>query len=363
MVQREDQGLDALPTDATFKQRVELFWQWFPSVAGRFYETIEAGNCADLADEVSEFMGETMPGLAWVFGPGEDGGHSFTVSGEGQVAVQLLAEYWLSQAVELPGWTFYESRQPSAQTEGVSIEIGSLGRVDSESFLIRAAVDEEREVIDIVAWHPLFAELPEQHHAQLLFLLLDEVLGEFGTQTWLGGIDIAEVNASEVNGRTVFRLMELPTFIKGIQRYHGWEKHSPLRSYTGYTVREASPVLRGDTIAGTTCIPGLAFELIDEGGRLNEDPLQDTGASLAYLQIDGAVFPDGDQAAVRHNIEEALDEALEGQQLGRTLGGAAGTESSYIDLLLIDGDQSRAAVEQTMERLSLNDRYRWHSFA
>lgn len=69
--------------DKSFKQRVTEFWQWYPQVAERFFETIERGQCQSLAKEVGDFMDRTLPGLAWVFGPGEQGGHSFTVSGEG----------------------------------------------------------------------------------------------------------------------------------------------------------------------------------------------------------------------------------------------------------------------------------------
>lgn len=349
--------------DRTFKQRVDAFWQWFPTVADRFYQTIEAGECGDLAEEVSEFMGDTLPGLAWVFGPGEDGGHSFTVSGEGMVAKQLLADYWCSQQVELPGWTFYESRQPSLQLENTAIEIRGVGRVDSDTMLIRTTVDEEQQMLDIVAWHPLFAQLPDEHHPQLLFLLLDESLGEFGTQSWIGGIEFAPIEEHEIDGRHVHRLSDLRKFINDIKRYHGWSKLSPIRSYTGYSIRSQHPVLRGDTIAGTTCIPRLVFELIEQGGRLDEDPLEGTGASLAYLQIDAAVFPKGDEASTRHRIEETLEDALEPRQLGRPLGGAAGTDSSYVDLLLIDGERSRVAVDKTMDQLNLRDRYRWHGFA
>jgi hypothetical protein len=348
--------------ERTFKQRVEAFWEWFPTVADRFYETIESGQCSELADEVSEYMGETLPGLAWVFGPGEQGGHSFTISGEGMVAKQLLADYWCSQQVELAGWTFYESRQPSPQLENTAIEIGGLGRVDSESLLIRTSVDEDQQMLDIVAWHPLFAQLPDQHPPQLLFLLLDETLGEFGTQSWIGGIEFKPIDASEVDGRITHRLIDLPKFIADVERYHGWKKLSPLRSYTGYSIRSQQPVLRGDTIAGTTCIPRLVFELIEQGGRLDEDPLEGTGASLAYLQIDGAVFPSGEEATTRYRIEETLEDALENRRLGRPLGGAAGTDSSYIDLLLIDGDRSRSAVDEIMDQLNLRDRYRWHGF-
>jgi len=61
------------PTELTFVARLEKFWTWFPANAARFYETIESGRCAQLADEVGSFMGSTLPPLSWVFGPGEFG--------------------------------------------------------------------------------------------------------------------------------------------------------------------------------------------------------------------------------------------------------------------------------------------------
>ena len=45
-----------------------------------------------------------------MLGPGENGGHSFTLSGEGNLHRQLLTQYWVSRAPTLEGWTFYPAR-------------------------------------------------------------------------------------------------------------------------------------------------------------------------------------------------------------------------------------------------------------
>src|SRR5688572_1960039 len=108
----------------TFKERTEAFWDWYAGVAARFYETIEAGNCEVLAKEVGKKVNELLPGFAWVFGPGEGGvGHSFTLSGDGDPHKQLLALYWRSRAPQIPGWTFYPSRQPG-EIDGMTMGIG-----------------------------------------------------------------------------------------------------------------------------------------------------------------------------------------------------------------------------------------------
>ncbi len=345
----------------TFKTRVETFWKWYAQQADQFYETIERGQCRELADDVGRFMAETLPHLSWVFGPGEGGGHSFTVTGEGHVPKQLLAEYWHACAPEIPRWTFYASRQPTPVERLKDFEIGFGGQesVDAESFQLAMTVDNERELIDLVAWHEALAQVDEEAHMQILFLLLDEALGEFGTQTWIGKIDVEPI----VTRKRVISLCELPQFVEQVNRYHQWKKLPPLKSYSLYDLAQQTNSPRGDTIIGSSVIPREVFELIDNNGRLPEDPLEDTGAQFVYLAIDSQVFPDGKQSDVRGNIEDALDEALEDQASGRTLGGAFGINETYIDLLLLDGNRSMELVRQTLTGLQLGGRFRIAPFA
>jgi hypothetical protein len=209
-----------------------------------------------------------------------------------------------------------------------------------------------------VAWHPALEQVPEEHHLRILFLLLDQALGEFGTQNWLGDIKLEPITASETNRM----LSELPEFIRQVSHYHEWEKLSPLRSFTLYEVSAQTDSRRGDTLVGTTCIPDTVCEFLENDGKLPEDPFDGIGAEFAYVAIDATVFPDGAQTEVRGNIEDALSDALESEFSGRTLGGAFGTGESYIDLLLFDGDNSRRIIRETLDRLQLQGRSRIESF-
>lgn len=340
----------------TFKDRVTRFWEWYPQVASRFYDSIEEGQCENLVPEVGDFMAETLPEFAWAFGPGEDGGHSFTVSGEGVTSRQLLADYWLSRAPKIPNWTFYASRQPSSpeQLASLAIQLGEGAQVDTESFLLHTSVNEEDEVVDIVAWHPALEQVPEEHHPQILFLLLDEALGEFGVATWLGEIKVEPIT----QGEETKTIATLPEFIQQVAGYFEWQKPSPLENYALYEVPEQTASRRGDTVTGVTCIPHVLFEFLETEGVLAEDPLEDTGAEFVYVAIDGAVFPDGDESGTRANIEDKLSDALEQSFSGRALGGAFGTENSYIDLILYDGDNSRRIVQETLDNLGLAEQAR-----
>lgn len=349
-----------------YRERVAEFWEWFPTLAADIASHFENDESDQVVPVVQEQMNSLMPGLSWVFGPGPGGsnGHSFTVTGEGQIAKQLLAEFWLSQQVEIPRWTFYGSRQPSSEEflHNMAIGFGDNEQVDAETFLIRTEVDEEAESIDITAWHAAFDQIDEEHHGQILFIFLDEALGEFGTQTWIGNIEIEPVS----EGKNTRPLAELPRFIDSVAEYHKWQKLSPLECYTGYEAGEDAELTdspRGDTIVGTTCIPHVIFEFLENDGRLSEDPLEGTGAEFVYIAVDGSVFPDGEQVDVRSNIEDTISEALEKESCGRSLGGAFGADESYVEFILFDSENGRRIIEDTLKDLQLAGRSRIESFA
>jgi hypothetical protein len=338
----------------TFKVRVNEFWDWFPKNAEALFKMIESGETEPLSSTVAPLMHASMPEMAWVFGPGESGGHSFTVSGEGSLPKQLLAEFWLSLAPEVPRWTFHASRQPSSENLLAEMSVALRGgeAVNTTELLIQTTVDAESESINVLCWHPAFANLPEEDRYQILFLFLDEALGEFGTETWLGEIAV-EPFASDKN---TISLDKLPMKIEHVKAYYKWEKFSPLQTYSVYEVGEQGNGPRGDTLFGSTTIPKVVMEFIQRKGKLKDYSLQGTGAAFAYLAIDGSVFPDGQQLDVRSNIEEAIGDALENADSGRVLGGAFGLSQSYIDLILFDGETSEGIVNKMLGQLQLENR-------
>jgi len=346
-----------VPAEATFKIRVQRFWEWYSEVGPRFYETIEAGKCPDLAAEVSAKVDELLPGFAWVFGRGRNNqGHSFTLSGEGNLHRQLLAIYWLSQAPTMSGWTFYAARQPGS-IKGQRIEIGGRS-FDPLEFWLTPVVDAEEEKMDITVWHPLFESLPERERWTVLFLFLDEVLGEYGTQQWIGEIKHDQKRLAES-----IPLEELPEFLRRVEGEHGWKKLPPGESGVVYSCKEPHDhFLRGDIVTGSTVHPRLINEYLNAEGEL-EDPLQGTGADYVFVAFDAAILPAGSEATERGEIEDALDAALKTADSGRLIGGARGTKNAYIDLLLYDGANSLEIVAAVLRTKPLPAGSAIHFFA
>ena len=333
--------------ELTFQCRVQRFWAWFTENSSRLHDAIESRQIANFSDEVRTKVDELGPGFAWVFGPGENGkGHSFTLSGEGVLHHQLLALYWESQKSELAGWAFYASRQPGS-IDGFHMEIGGK-RFDPTEFWLVPIVNLDSEKLDLTVWHPLFDKLEERHRWSSLFLFLDEVLGEYGTQQWVGEIKLNEGRLTEA-----IPLRELPEFLKRIQAEMGWKKLPLGQGCSMYNCHNPHDrFLRGDVLTGTTINLRLINEYVNSEGEL-ADPVAGTGAHYVFVSFDAKILPQGQQAAARGVIEDDLNTALETAASGRLLGGAFGIRSAYIDLLLFAGDESLSIVKRVLQRHNL----------
>jgi hypothetical protein len=334
------------PPAPTFNERVSAFWRWFSEVAPRFYSTIEAGRCAALTEEISPKVDELLPGFAWVFGPGADGqGHSLTLSGEGNIHRQLLALRWLAAAPALTGWTFHAARQPGP-IKGHVIEMSGL-RFDPKEIWVSPSVDEQAQNVDLTIWHPAWEQITPQQRQTITFLFLDESLGEYGTDWWIGKIEFGQGRL-----RAAFPLDELSDYIGRVALERGWQKHIPGENWTLFRLKETTGDFpRADIITQSTAVPRLFHDYMRSGGDL-EDPLNGSGADYVYVSIDPDFFPKGEEVAKRGEIEDAITAALAAFHGGICIGGAFGRKRCYSDFMLFDGARSLTAIRSTLKALN-----------
>ena len=139
-------------------------------------------------------------------------------------------------------------------------------------------VDQEKEVVDVVVGHPNFGD-DEDINSQVAFIFLDEALGEIGTEMWIGKIELAGLES-----KTPIEIKSLATEVVSLASMHQWEKQTPDKTYTGYSVEkpgEGYP--RADTIAGATCHFKLVGEFMEREGLLNTDPVSYTHLTLPTI--------------------------------------------------------------------------------
>jgi hypothetical protein len=330
------------PSPPTFAARVDSFWRWFEAVAPRFHDEITAGRCATLTDETSARTSEIMPGIGWVYGAGlNNEGHSLTLTGEGDIHRQLLTLQWLAKAPLIPGWTFYAARQPG-EIKGHVIE--TLGqRFDPAEIWVTPSLRSQDEKIDLTIWHPTWTSLNDSQKYTVAFLFLDEALGEYGTDWWIG-----EMKFGNDRLKDSFPLEEFAGFVERVSRDQGWKKGIPGETFTLYQTKSSTGGFpRADILTQSTAVPKLFVEFMNASGEL-PDPLAGTGADYVYVALPRDFFLPGEEVAGRGKIEDAIENELSKFSGGRCIGGALGAEHCYIDLLLFDGARSLNAVRSVL---------------
>jgi len=338
------------PIRTSFRQNVTMFWDWYAQRADRFLETIDAGRCEDLTPEITAAVDEYLPCLAWEFGPAAAGqtGRSFTLSPEGNPHRRFLSEHCVAQAPKLPGWTFYASRQPSPSFSANDVFQMHGEEIRSGEIWVTAHPQQDHQLINLSAWHPSFERLPEKSAYQIVFILLDDALGEDTVEHQIGDVHIRN---NKLAGS--LPIHELREEVEKINR--NWEQPAPINCYRSYQLPEPSDEFpRADTIAGSTRHHRLINEFLLNEGKLDEDPFVGTGAVLAYVSIPTSALPRGDEARGRGELEDAVIASLERRGQGELIGGAIGVIYSYIDLLIYDHlEHAIPSLQEALQSLDL----------
>ncbi|MFK7769524.1 MAG: hypothetical protein AB8B55_20090 [Mariniblastus sp.] len=336
-------------TTKTFKAKVEEFWQWYTDISDDLYESFETGGFPDIHQHFAGKLEELMPKFAWVFGPGPSdiGGHSFTLSAGGEPNHQFLTEYWKSRAPELKGWTFHASRQPGNLTPEMEFEIAGMKYCFVDAF-ISTQVDEESERVNIQFFAQPLADAEDNLKHHVMFLMLDEVLGEYGTGQWINDLEFTQAKPDDA-----ISILKLRDVLHDLELQHGWEKLPPTESGSVYEVPEvAESFARSDTLFGSTVNFSLIAEHLDSQGE-TPDLLEGSGADFVYVSFDSSLLPDGGQVDYRANIADQIGALLEAEFVGVHLGGAFGAINSYIDFLLFDTARGMEIIETSLRQQEL----------
>jgi len=136
------------------------------------------------------------PDLAWELAPGERAEHALVVTAAGVPALRRLAERWYQHAPAASAvWEYHPARHASPSSLAAVLEFGGQ-RLSLAELMFDLHVDNDRDVIDTVVFHPLFATMPSNARKQVGFLALDWALGEDGVTRWIGGVDTSDTRPS-----------------------------------------------------------------------------------------------------------------------------------------------------------------------
>ena len=138
------------------------------------------------------------PDLAWELAPGAQAEHAVIVTAAGVPGRRRIAERWYQQAPAAGAvWEYHPARQASPASLAAVLELDGR-KLDLAELQFDLHVDNDRDVIDTVVFHPAFAGTPPEARGQVGFLALDWALGEDGVTRWIGtfGTSTARPDAS-----------------------------------------------------------------------------------------------------------------------------------------------------------------------
>src|SRR5260370_18317420 len=142
------------------------------------------------------FTGEMMrrvkamhPDLAWELAPGGRAEHALVITAAGVPELRRLAERWYQHAPAVGAvWEYHPARQASPSSLANVLEFRHQ-KPNLAELRFDLHVDNDRDVIDTVVFHPSFARMPSEAAVQVGLLALDWALGEDGVTRWIGGVE------------------------------------------------------------------------------------------------------------------------------------------------------------------------------
>lgn len=170
---------------------IDEFWAWWAGASEELATTINAKQPLDETqiEAISERVNAIHESLAWEMGPGVQSEHHFALSPEGDAELRVVTQRWLARA---PGasahWEFYAARQGSGHDPALTLTLNDRSFAFAD-FRLALEIDEHHAVVHVEAFHPLFAELPEEERGFPTFLFLDNTLGEDVVTSWIGSVD------------------------------------------------------------------------------------------------------------------------------------------------------------------------------
>ena len=150
-------------------------------------EELARGEYGDGTEQLTDLTEVIDPGLEWDLSPGLDARHALCLSAASDPALRPLTERWVRAAPEPGGgWEYHPARIPVTP---VALAVGNL-LIHPRDVLVVIEPDQSREELNLTVGHPDFSGLDEVLQLQVVFRLLDDLLGEDPMESWVGSVDV-----------------------------------------------------------------------------------------------------------------------------------------------------------------------------
>lgn len=167
------------------KTKEEKFWNWFCKNSKMIFNF--ESNQEVVFDKIQEELQKVNPNLAFEISSVKEAKREFVISADGIIEAFPAVENLYKAKPDLPEWTFIKFRPRRKVENSIRIANKEIFPKDIKFMFID---DEDKSKIGIVLFCKGYNESEHDLYNQIAFLFLDECLGEFDTETYIGRIII-----------------------------------------------------------------------------------------------------------------------------------------------------------------------------
>lgn len=327
---------EAIMTGVTFRQRADEFWLWFARHEAKLTEMIDKRE----EDDHGEGVGFISEGVRLI---GEDvnfnmgGDYEFTFTVEGNSYLFYLLPWLVARMPQQyrSKWHFFPYMQ---STHGQSFGFRMYDvNIPLEEVMVGLHYEEEQDYFDVRFYHKALDSFTEEQSYNAFYIMMELAIGEGMSRIYINRVDKAD--APEEGMFPLTKLESCMTM--ALEEAQKEVLDRPDERYMVYRMEfDEIRDLRYDMVIGNTCFTELVQDYFN-GDTTNFDKLEACGAKAVFLVIPVGDTDRSELLKLRYEIEdrlvtEVLGERGSGQEIGILLGGVAGTDNLYIDLLLYD---------------------------
>jgi hypothetical protein len=180
--------------EQTFLSAAKQFWERFGKVQSEMHDEIIAtqqhddlGECHDTIDAFFDLLHPLFGDNASFQFHVENGTFNVYLSPDGDKIKAFMIRCLIDCAPAIPGWSFVLGKPLASSGDTDILTIGD-NELHLKDVIIYPTIDPGEEKIHVIADHPLLRSMDDEKKSLSLFLMIDHVIGEIATETWIGDV-------------------------------------------------------------------------------------------------------------------------------------------------------------------------------
>lgn len=175
------------PDSPEIGEAIAGFWRTWPEIRSGLEKELASGSYGESTGHLTDLVEAIDPGLEWELAPGREAVYALCLSSAFDPGLRPVAERWV-RAAPVVGvvWEYHPAR---ISVEPRPVAVGEIGIHPADVTVVIEA-DDTAEELDLTIGHPDFGRMDETLQLQVVFRLLDDLLGEDDFDRWVGGVDV-----------------------------------------------------------------------------------------------------------------------------------------------------------------------------